>query len=284
MKGVNNITLFRKAIHAWLVLFLLSCLPVLDELWLKPISPDLPAPSVAGIFTHVFNGWAEGFEEAALAVLFLLSVHQLLRPKRSVFSVLIWILFTSLMNKAWLASSGGQQLISNMLFWLIFLPDPARSSFTTSIGLAAFWIIRLQLLLAYAATALHKLTGDLWLSGDAIAVIASDPLYGPEWLLQWPLVMIVITWAALLFQITFPLAVWWPRTKIPWMIAGVIFHLVTAFVFRIPEMALAFVLCYTIWLDERELELLSVLGRKIKLPLLIASKEHPHEDLSGQAR
>lgn len=258
----NSIVLFRHALHVWLIGFILTSLPAMEELWSDPISPALPAPGFARSFTHAFNSWAEGWEVVGVAILLFLATFQLLRRSDLVLSVMIWALFTSLMNKAWLASSGGQQLISNMLFWLIFLPEPRKGEHPSVIGTAAFWIVRLQLLIAYVATAMHKMTGDLWISGDAIAVVVSDPLYGPQWLLRWPVVMMLLTWSTLLFQITFPIAIWFQRTRIPWMIAGILFHVVTAIIFQIPEMAFAFILCYPIWMNDREVrKLLMIPGR-----------------------
>ncbi|MBL0036662.1 MAG: hypothetical protein IPP26_13090 [Flavobacteriales bacterium] len=66
----------------------------------------------------------------------------------------------------------------------------------------------------------------------------------------------MITWALLAFQFTFPIAVWFNRTKLPFMAFGGLFHLGTALWMGIPEMAFAFIACYAIWLDEGEADAL----------------------------
>jgi hypothetical protein len=159
----------------------------------------------------------------------------------------LWWLYVNLMNTAWLAGSGGQQLMANVLFWNILL-----ASGKTGLQQAAFWTIRLQLLLAYLSTGLYKLQGTHWVDGTALGIVATDAAFGPAWIARWPMVPHLITWAVLCFQLTFPLAVWWPRTRLPWMCFGIAFHLGTAIWMDIAEMGLAFIAVYTMWLGERE--------------------------------
>jgi len=202
-------------------------------------------PDYAGVIVTLIAPW----------LLVLLSAIELWRPGSWWRTAVIWWLFLNLMNVAWLASSGGQQLMANVLFWCAFLA--ARDERLKAIG---FWAIRLQLLLAYAATGLHKLTGTHWLDGTAMGIAATDPAYGPAWIASFPLVATTATWAVLLFQITFPIAVWFRATRLPWMAFGALFHLATAIWMDIPEMGLAFIVCYTIWLDDDQLARLP-LGR-----------------------
>ena len=76
------------------------------------------------------------------------------------------------MNAAWPTSTGGHQLMANLLFWNIGLALPDRSRFLLA-RTTAFHIVRFQLLLAYLATTLHKLQGHAWLDGSALSQVAS---------------------------------------------------------------------------------------------------------------
>lgn len=183
-----------------------------------------------------------------VGLLLLLSVRALLRPARWWSAVLIWSLFTSLLNHAWLVGTGGYQLIANVLFWMIFLPNgavsgAARGNFVGDVrevlGAAAFWIIRLQLLLAYGVTGIQKLTGYQWTHGHAIGIVSTDPDYGPVSAGQVAL-LTMLTYAVLVFQLVFPIAVWWRQTRSIWMWSGVVFHLATGLAFGILDMGLAF--------------------------------------------
>ena len=263
----NVVRLFRSGIHLWLIGFVATALPASRSLWTDPISPCLPQPGIFGPITTMFCGWAEGLEWIGIVVLLIGCIHQLVRPANAIVAIVIWAIYMSLMQRAWLAGSGGQQLIGNMLFWLIFLPGEKRGTPWNPgpIAIGAFWILRLQLLIAYVATVFHKFTGTHWIDGSALSIVVTDDAFGPAWIAEFPLVAAVGTWSILLFQATFPIAVWWKRMRAIWMIAGVIFHLCTAIWLEIPDMALAFIVCYAIWLDGREAT--AILDR-IRMPLI----------------
>ena len=230
-------------------------LPDAELLWDPGLAPLSVPPGIFRFATHAFGAWLPvwcAIPAALVAGVFV--IWELIRPGKWWRALVIWTLYTSLMNLAWSAASGGQQLIANMLFWLIFLPAQAQA---TAIGpahnlkevvaLSAFWIIRLQLVLAYAVTATHKLTGDLWTHGQAVGVAVTDPAYGPLCLADHPLLMQLLTYGALIFQAGFAIAVWWRPTRIVWMAMGILFHLGTGFGMGIPDMAFAFLACYPIW-------------------------------------
>ena len=153
----------------------------------------------------------------------------------------------------WLASNGGIQLMENMLFWSSFLhistsPHPLISTLSS----AAFWIGRLQLLLAYAAAAAHKFTGTTWLDGSAMSLVVADPTFNLGWLSASPGLCSALTYATLAFMTLFPFALWWKPTRRAWLCIGVVFHLCTAVFMGIPQMGFAFIACYALWLNDEE--------------------------------
>lgn len=251
----RSIRLMQRAVHLWLFGYLLSALPTAERLWDFPVVPPLPAPP--GLFsplTHAFNTWLpQVLIEPALLLLLVLALRGVFARSHWWVTLIEWILFSSLVNQAWLAASGGHQLIANVLFWMIFLPskEPVEATDGTKpawiLHRSAFWIIRLQLLLAYAATGIQKLSGEHWLSGDAVGIVSTDGDYGPAWIAAVPLLAMVVNYGVLLFQLTFPLAVWWERTRGWWMWMGVAFHLITGITFGIVDMGTAFLAVYPIW-------------------------------------
>jgi hypothetical protein len=246
MSSDRAIALFQRLVLLWVLGFTLSALPSAERMWLSPVSPAWFPPSPLRHLTHALGGAVpEPIVALALAVLVGLVVWQLLAPARWWAWALLWWLHLNLMNRAWLAGSGGQQLMANALFWCIFLamrPEPAR--------LLGRWAIRLQLVLAYGATGLHKLLGAHWIDGTAMGIVVTDAAFGPDWIASHPMLAKLLTWLILAFQLSFPVAVWFRRLRVPWMVFGAFFHLGTALWMDIPEMGLAFLVCYAAWWGE----------------------------------
>ena len=255
------IRLFQRNVLLWVIGFTSSAYWGFEALNAMGLSPLYLPSGPLKYVTHALAMLPDGVNDlvvlVAVPLLILLSVHDLLRAPRWWSALLIWFLYTNLMNRAWLAGSGGQQLIANLLFWNIFLSgNRTTAGLDGALGWSfpAFWILRLQVLIAYLATALHKLTGTHWLDGTAMGVVATDPAFGPLWIVDQPFAASLSTWAVLLFQITFPVAVWFRRARYAWMFFGIIFHLATALWMDIPEMGLAFIAAYAIWFDEQTVQ------------------------------
>lgn len=253
--------LFQRCLMLWVLGFLLSAYSTVDGL--EVMDWSMPYGVLGGI-ARITNWLCDHHDEPALAPLLALATIalaalELLRGPSWWRALLIWMFYVNLMNNAWLASSGGQQLIANVLFWNILLAAPGASNAAFVAKEVGFWAIRLQLLVAYLATALHKATGHSWPDGTALGIIATDPAFASPWLAAHPAAAQWLTWCTLLFQLTFPLAVWFLRTRYVWLVAGLAFHLLTAFWMDIPEMGLAFLVVYTLWLDEGFIQRSSVL-------------------------
>lgn len=256
--------LFQRVALLWVIGFTLSAYGGVGRMAIMAASPVYLPPGPSKYITHAIPAVAGDHETIvvmmSVALLLVACLHALLNRARWWVAAVIWLIHTNLMNNAWLAGSGGQQLMANALFWCIFLPVRRSDGRPRGMAVAAFWIIRLQLLLAYAATGLHKLTGTHWLDGTAMGIAATDPAFGPAWITAFPLLAQWITWTVLVFQLTFPIAVWFNRTRPTWMVIGAAFHLATAMWMDIPEMGLAFIVCYSSWLSDHDIARLTWLG------------------------
>jgi hypothetical protein len=160
--------------------------------------------------------------------------------------LVVWLLFRVITHRTWLASNGGVQLMENMLIWCALMGKGTHPLVSTT----AFWIARMQLLVAYAVAAAHKFTGTSWLDGSAVLRVAQDPGFNLEWLSASPMLCTVLTCATLAFMTLLPFAVWWSLSRRWFLVIGGLFHLSTAMFMGIPQMGLAFIACYALWLDE----------------------------------
>lgn len=247
--NVTTVRWLQVTLHVWVIGFTLWTFPSAEWLWDFPVSPQLPVPGVLGYLTHALGTWLpNGMWLLLLPLLLLLSARNLFRPMRWWSSALVWFCYINLMHRAWLAGSGGQQLMANLLLWNILLtlldgPGAFRAVASTT----AFWVMRMQVVLAYLVTGLHKLTGLHWLDGTALGIAATDPAYGPDWIGHIPGIGVPITWGVLLLQFAFPVLIWWRKARVPLLVAGALFHLATAIWMGIPEMGFAFIAAYAIW-------------------------------------
>ena len=243
----STMRLFRWTTTAWLAAYAVSILLLGDSAWVS--APVQLSPR---------GGMLQGFGELVAAVPRWACVAMVVcmaavalwfaRKPRWYIGLVVWVLFRVISHRMWLASNGGVQIMENMLLWLAFMHVRPGGTIST----AAFWMARVQLLLAYAAAAAHKSTGSSWPDGTAVSLVAADPLFNLGWLLQAPWLCTLLTYAALAWMTTFPLAMWSRGTRHWWLIAGVVFHLGTAVFMGIPQMGLAFIACYALWSDKQE--------------------------------
>lgn len=255
--------LFRKALNAWVALYMVALLGLGDGAW--------GAAPVHVLSAHAFGaGWVNGTLDALdersgpfLCMLVLGIAVWRWRGAGLWPGLLLWLLFRLITARTWLASNGGIQLMETMLLWCALLAPAERTDGAGAfVARFAFWAARLQLVLVYAVTALHKAQGSTWPDGRAVLLVAKDPAFHLGALAAYPGLCAVLTWGAIGFMALFPLAVWWSPTRRIILAVGVVFHLLTALFMDIPQMGLAFIACYTIWLEAEDVRALGTLLRR----------------------
>jgi hypothetical protein len=245
------VRLFKASAGIWLIGFLFVLWQEGDAPWFAyaPYRMGSTFSMQNALYSLAFALPPRAMHWACVA-LGLLSTLLVLDRLPRVGSVLLWLGYTLVLLRCWLAVSGGAQLMALLLFWSCFFVNdrPAMLAY------AGFWAARLQVLLVYALAAAHKLCGPLWRSGEAIHQLALNPDYSLAFLGPYPGSCKALTWGVLVFLVLFPLAVWWKPTRRAWLCMGAVFHLATAVWLGLPEMALAFLACYSLWLSSAEAE------------------------------
>jgi hypothetical protein len=253
MIGGSVTVLFVRVMHLWLAGFLLSCYPVFGKLWIDPVSPALSFPAgPISLLVDLSDSMPSGFWMLLPLIGVVIALLSAFGRVNVWFSIVIWAIYVVLVSRGWMGSTGGQQLMAIMLLWSV--PLSMRSHQRPLIVQAAAWAARMQLVLIYLSTFLHKLQGTDWLTGKAVGILASDPTFNLGWIQGFPAVAEILTYLGLVFQLGFAVGVWIPRMRIWVLLTGVLFHLFTAVAIEIPDMAFAFILSYTIWLSESELD------------------------------
>ncbi len=116
--------------------------------------------------------------------------------------------------------------------------------------LPAFWLwtVRFPMTLAYVYGAIAKMDPE-WLSGRATLALIGKGLEGTAWeqVMHLGWVPVFYAWSGMLFDLLVPFAVLWKPTRLPALLAALLFHTHNYFVFDIgifPMLSLALTLLY----------------------------------------
>jgi len=185
----------------------------------------LPRRALFADYSEVYSLHALSGEPWAVASLFavagVVALALAVGYRTRLATVVSWLLLLSLQARNPMVLNAGDSLLAMLLFWGAFLPLGARWSVDSvrqddtggeaepgsrgpAVATFASTGVLLQLLVMYATNALHKLEGDLWTSGEAVAYVmqADHFTYHLGNLLpQFPALLRAATfaWIALLF-------------------------------------------------------------------------------------
>jgi hypothetical protein len=194
-------------------------------------------------------------------------------------ALLVYIGVLVLFSRAFLYLTGGGYLLHLLLFYLIWIDESATysgwkgelSNLLSNFGL---WACRVQLVIVYLFTGMYKMAGEGWRSGEAVYLITHVDEYTLPWFehsiadIHW--LMVFANYLALVYFFTFPVLVWFKRSKLPLLLFGVLFHLGLGIVLGVMDFSLVMIVSYAAFLDEE-----SILKIKQILPSKKRSVTHP---------
>lgn len=108
-----------------------------------------------------------------------------------------------------------------------FKPDrplQIKPDFMTTCG---YRMIQLQICVIYGFTGLQKLKGMSWWDGTSLwTVLGSSQMavFDFQWASHFPLMIAILVFSTLFFEIYFPMLVWNSKTRTPVLIFGLLFH------------------------------------------------------------
>jgi hypothetical protein len=257
------IRLFQCAVYAWVALYVLAVMFLGSAAWNTASVEMFVSKNAIGELIDQMLMWLPTWLGMVLCGITVLVSLFLLKRHNLWLGLLVWLLFRIITHRTWLVSNGGVQLMQNMVLWvaLIRVANAGQERDVSRpyqiVNTFAIWAARLQLLLVYAAAAAHKFTGTTWLDGSAMARVAADPTFNLGFLLNWPWLCVALTYVTLAWMTLFPFAVWWRPSRRIWLIAGTLFHLCTALFMGIPQMGLAFIVCYLVWVHPGDFAFIS---------------------------
>lgn len=255
---VNTIRLFKSAVYAILMANTLFLLPVADKLWgpesfIMPLQvPDTP---LYQLFFLLMEEWVQPYYQVVIILQLVAGVVWFFGRLRWVCAMVFYLTTIILFTSAHLYVTGGHVFMKLILFYLLFIPDRTDNSLKRIMANLFLLTCKIQLAIVYLFAGLFKLHGEYWLNGEALYYVLSlrefsHPIL-QDLLLNHPVLLKTGTWIGLAYQLTFPILIWFRKIKLPLLLFGVLFHLLVAFGFGLPDFGLFMIASYTMFISNQ---------------------------------
>ena len=155
-----------------------------------------------------------------------------------------------------------QGLLRALSFYLMISPcGKALSIDSLSAGIKkiAGWhvlLIKMHVAGMYFFAGIEKLAYQSWIDGTAVNFILRNNIFNRvnmDWITAIPFVIFPLTWLSLLFQVSFPAAIWFERFRKPLLLAGLIMHLGIFIFLDVEWFSLTMLAAYAVFLKHEEI-------------------------------
>lgn len=205
--------------------------------------------------------WVHGF------LLFLL-LGLVLGIGGRLWTLLTWCLSLAFIQRNYFVAYGADLIGTVWLFYLswtrhnkyfsvlnLLHPERIKNIQCDMFSSAGARLIQIQISVIYCFTGLHKLKGASWWEGSALWLALGNRQYAISdftWFSHWPLMVAMMGYMTLIFEIYFPLFVWNPKTKPYVLMAGVFFHTGVALTMGIWSFAGVMIGAYALFFKEEQ--------------------------------
>ncbi len=155
-------------------------------------------------------------------------------------SACIFFWLVSFQHRNLMITDGEDVVFRWFAFFMIFMPLDHRwslarqlsgqSSKATTADTWALRLVQFQVVVIYFSSAWCKLLGETWRDGSALFHISRlDDYFGRlsllDSLFQEPWMFRTLTWGTIAIEALFPIFIWFPRLRVPCLIAAASLHL-----------------------------------------------------------
>ena len=153
---------------------------------------------------------------------------------------------------------GGDNITRLVLCYMLFLipaaSQPARGSLSVWMHNIAVLAIALQVMVLYSVAGFTKAYGDMWHHGTAMYYISQVQWFSLPAMrdvFKSPLITMVSSYATVLYEVWFPVAVISPLRR-PWIVIGVLFHLGIAVFMGLITFSIVMIALDLVFISDRE--------------------------------
>lgn len=186
-----------------------------------------------------------------------------------------WLLHIAFLQRNYSIAFGADLIGGIFLFYLIFtqscsefsawqwfkvkyLKKKPRVSLESDLLTSVFYrMIQIQLCVIYFYTGLEKLKGGTWWDGTALWSVFANPqmvIVDLTWFKNFPLVVVGLTFATVLFEVYFPALVWCKKTRIFMLIIGISFHMGIGVFMALYSFAFIMMAPYILFVSKRDID------------------------------
>jgi hypothetical protein len=184
-------------------------------------------------------------------------------------SAIVFLALNALNQRMPLILHGGDTFLRAAAFFLVFCPSGMVWSVDALIRKRRHilrpitikpWaqrLIQYQLALIYLSSFLWKIKGEPWRSGTALFYVwhlREIQRFPVPSLFQSTAAIHIESWSVLVFELVFPLLIWFKRFRVPLLTVGVIFHLTLEYALNIPMFQWDMLSAYVLFVDPYALE------------------------------
>ena len=269
-----RIRVLRVALAGLLLVFYLNVLPDFKMLYTEDgilraglIEDVFPMTGRFSVFNYFTSDRAIYFSYGLLMVSFLSMVLGFL-PRIS--AIVAFLLHISFIHRNVTAVFGIDLIATFFLLYLCLTNTPKRgvqqSEFSRTLQSIALRLVQIQLCIVYAFSGWEKLKGGSWWRGDALWYVLSNPQLARldfSWTASFPALLALMTYSTLLWEMYFPVLIWFPKLRRSMLIGGVMLHGGIALLISLPFFSLIMLSSYSGFLSEKEALAIEDLGAKL---------------------
>ena len=262
--------LFFKGWYAIVLVKLMLLGPLLNELML---------------FQQVLGEWNVVYMTSASPIRWLMMFILLLGivlPRHYLLSLIMFLVVLWAHRLIHPVVNGGDLVILFYMFLGVFCNDRPRFpevSFLrlSQISLNNFCILiaKLQVAMIYLVSGWDKIISQEWRDGSAMYNLLQVDFYSTDWVRSMTSgvdmeVLQLVSWLVIVFELLFPILVWFKTLRYGVLLAGICFHLFIGFGLSLPDFALVMIWSYLIFVRPEDYMKFS--NRLRKLNILIRSE------------
>ncbi|UKN03003.1 hypothetical protein K6119_05675 [Paracrocinitomix mangrovi] len=268
---MEKIEFFRKVLYVVLLFNAITLLPIAYEVygyygmvgtlgWNTNISFfDHGSSGLVQLLSHPANGSRPWIMWVFVIGQMLFLFTGILKILPRISSVMVFFFTVNLFIKGYIAFTGGEALVNVMLFYMMFIHPKREDNWIGDLqnilNNTFYWMLLIQVCVLYIFSAWYKILDPEWASGKALMYVSRIDAYG-SWMTQSfanvEILAVIGTYASLFYQASFAVLVWIKKIKIPFLIFGVIFHLIIAIGMGIFNFGIVMIVMYILFLDDKQ--------------------------------